>query len=131
MKNTLIFINKFNLFVFAVPTSRRRSFSGPLVVDWIDYCLEENGNKHKTSKYACMQNEKFGLVVRRGQSFSLIIKFNRVYHIINDNISFVFTCEGKILIQFSNCIWLFFFVSLSLYFILFVVCQSCQKSYTH
>ncbi|XP_050529082.1 annulin [Daktulosphaira vitifoliae] len=77
-----------------MPASSRRSSTGPLVVDWIDYCLEENGTKHKTSKYACMRNEKFGLVVRRGQSFSLIVKFNRVYHIINDSISFVFTCEG-------------------------------------
>ncbi|XP_050435288.1 annulin-like [Adelges cooleyi] len=79
-----------------MPTARSfgRETIGPLVVDWIDYCLEENGSKHRTSKYACMRDTKFGLVVRRGQTFSLIIKFNRVYHIINDSVSFVFTCEG-------------------------------------
>ena len=46
------------------------------------------------------QEEKSNLVVRRGQPFKLIITLNKPYN-ENDEITFMFSCSGKILIIYN------------------------------
>lgn len=69
--------------------------SGPLRVRSIDFCLEKNGLDHHTDKFEMMHRDdspgqESTLVIRRGQSFKLILGFNRPYN-SNDLVSFVFS----------------------------------------
>lgn len=78
-------------FVFLLLTD----LSGPLRVRSIDFCLERNGLDHHTDKFEMMHRDDSPgqdstLVIRRGQSFKLILGFNRPYN-SNDLISFVFS----------------------------------------
>lgn len=69
--------------------------SGPLYVRSLDFCLERNGRDHHTDKFEMMHRDgihglESTLVVRRGQTFKLILSFNRPFN-SNDLISFIFT----------------------------------------
>ncbi|ETN58937.1 glutamine gamma-glutamyltransferase [Anopheles darlingi] len=50
---------------------------GPLVVEKIDICSNENGASHRTDKYHTMNQNPAKLVVRRGQDFILRLVCNR------------------------------------------------------
>lgn len=61
----------------------------------MDFCLERNGRDHHTDKFEMMHRDgihglESTLVVRRGQTFKLILSFNRPFN-SNDLISFIFT----------------------------------------
>lgn len=62
-------------------------------VHLIDFCIERNGREHHTEKYDAMHRNSTtsNLVVRRGQSFRLIVSFNRPFDSLRDTISFIFT----------------------------------------
>lgn len=67
---------------------------GVLAVQTIDFCIEENGEKHHTSKYNLMtRSVDKCLVIRRGQSFKLDILLNRPYDASKDAISFILYVE--------------------------------------
>ncbi|XP_044752197.1 annulin [Coccinella septempunctata] len=67
-----------------------------LIVREIDPCLEENGINHYTDKYDLMRRKvEPKLVVRRGQSFKLILKLSRKYDHERDGISFIFTADDE------------------------------------
>lgn len=58
--------------------------------------METNGREHHTEKYDAMHRDQIPglsstLVVRRGQTFKLIIGFNRPFDSLRDSISFIFT----------------------------------------
>lgn len=60
----------------------------------LDFCLDRNGRDHHTDKFEMMHRDGVAglestLVVRRGQTFKLIISFNRPFN-SNDLVSFVF-----------------------------------------
>lgn len=67
-----------------------------LSVRVLDFCLETNGREHRTEKYDAMHRDHIPglsstLVVRRGQTFKIIIGFNRPFDRLRDSISFIFT----------------------------------------
>lgn len=69
-----------------------------LIIREIDPCIEENGINHFTDRYELMRRKiETKLVVRRGQSFKLILKLSRKYDHEKDGISFIFTADGKLL----------------------------------
>ena len=67
-----------------------------LTIVHVDYCLDDNGDYHRTSRYELMNREdgKERLVVRRGQSFVLDIALSRNYDPAIDGMSIVFTLDG-------------------------------------
>ncbi|XP_045470939.1 annulin [Harmonia axyridis] len=67
-----------------------------LIVRGIDSCIEENGINHFTDKYEIMRRKiEPKLVVRRGQSFKLILRLSRKYDHERDGISFIFTADDE------------------------------------
>lgn len=62
----------------------------------MDYCIEDNGEIHRTSRYELMNRPdgRSRLVVRRGQSFVLDVTLSRNYDPATDGISIVFTVDG-------------------------------------
>jgi transglutaminase 1 len=67
-----------------------------LAIVHVDYCLDDNGDEHRTSRYDLMNRElkEARLVARRGQPFILELHLSRNYDPAIDGISIVFTLEG-------------------------------------
>lgn len=67
-----------------------------LTIYHVDPCIEENGEKHRTSRYELMTRQVDGarLVVRRGQEFYLHLSLSRDYDSVIDGISIVFILDG-------------------------------------
>lgn len=83
---------------FCFTVGRRFSNSSelpPLHLEWIDYCFQKNGQKHRTDKYYCMSDRTPTLVVRRGIPICFHLKFDRDYDMSVDNVSFMFKLGGK------------------------------------
>ncbi|XP_065211099.1 annulin-like [Planococcus citri] len=79
---------------------RAKEFSGPapesvLKIAEVDYCLAENGDKHRTSSYDLMKrkNGEARLVIRRGQPFKVNLKLSRDYDATMDEIVSVFELQ--------------------------------------
>ncbi|XP_011505871.1 PREDICTED: annulin isoform X2 [Ceratosolen solmsi marchali] len=70
--------------------------SSVLAIVHVDYCLDDNGDEHRTSRYDLMNREQkeARLVVRRGQPFVLDLHLSRNYDPAIDGVSIVFTLEG-------------------------------------
>lgn len=70
--------------------------SSVLAIVHVDYCLDDNGDQHRTSRYELMTREvsEARLVVRRGQPFVLDLHLSRNYDPAIDGISIIFTLEG-------------------------------------
>lgn len=62
----------------------------------VDYCIDDNGEAHHTSRYELMNRgaNQARLVVRRGQAFHLDINLSRNYDPAIDGMSIVFTLDG-------------------------------------
>ncbi|XP_011147377.2 annulin isoform X2 [Harpegnathos saltator] len=67
-----------------------------LTIYYVDPCIEENGEKHRTYRYELMtrQADRARLVVRRGQEFYLHLGLSRNYDPAIDGVSIVFTLDG-------------------------------------
>ena len=55
----------------------------------VDFLGKENGIQHHTDKYDMVQGN--GLVVRRGQQFKVIIRFDKKFSLKNNTLRFIFT----------------------------------------
>ncbi|XP_058804914.1 annulin isoform X2 [Phymastichus coffea] len=67
-----------------------------LTIVHVDYCIEDNGEAHYTSRYELMNRSgnQSRLVVRRGHPFHLDISLSRNYDPAIDGMSIVFTVDG-------------------------------------
>ncbi|XP_020284577.1 annulin isoform X2 [Pseudomyrmex gracilis] len=67
-----------------------------LTIRSVDFCIEENGENHRTFRYELMtrHDDKARLVVRRGQEFYLHLNLSRDYDSSIDGVSIVFTLDG-------------------------------------
>ncbi|XP_031778774.1 annulin isoform X3 [Nasonia vitripennis] len=67
-----------------------------LTIVHVDYCVDENGDAHRTSRYELMNRDDGGarLVVRRGQPFVVDLALSRNYDPAIDGMSIVFTLDG-------------------------------------
>lgn len=62
----------------------------------VDILSGENGRDHNTYDYELMERPTgANLVVRRGQSFCLLLKLNRNFNAVTDAASFIFTVAGN------------------------------------
>lgn len=67
----------------------------PLIVQKVDFNLEENTREHRTNEFEIVRRDKEPvLVVRRGQPFTLKITFGRSYDDVNDAVCLVFVLKG-------------------------------------
>lgn len=67
-----------------------------LKVASVDILVPENGKEHYTYDYEMMERPTgANLVVRRGQPFHLLLKFNRKFDAAVDAVSLIFTVAGK------------------------------------
>ncbi|KAK2715757.1 hypothetical protein QYM36_010360, partial [Artemia franciscana] len=67
---------------------------GILSIEGVEWCIEDNGDAHHTWDYYYMEKgENSRLVVRRGQSFLLLLKTDRKYDIETDVIVIVTTVQ--------------------------------------
>lgn len=83
-------------FYFAVfRRSKNKTNIPPLNLEWIDYCYQKNGQKHRTDKYYCMRGNNPTLVVRRGLPVCFHLKFDREFDKANDSVSFMFKLAGN------------------------------------
>lgn len=61
----------------------------------VDILIAENGKDHHTFDYEMMERPvDANLVVRRGQPFNLVLKFNRNFDPATDAVSLIFTVAG-------------------------------------
>ncbi|KAM3960323.1 hemocyte protein-glutamine gamma-glutamyltransferase [Aphomia sociella] len=68
----------------------------PLVVDIVHFYPKENAQPHNTSKYEVVNDENpTATIVRRGQPFNGVVRFNRPYDEEIDLVQLVFTLGDK------------------------------------
>ncbi|XP_059057933.1 hemocyte protein-glutamine gamma-glutamyltransferase-like [Achroia grisella] len=67
----------------------------PLVVNVVYFYPKENAESHNTSRYEVVNDENPTTVVRRGQPFNGVVRFDRSYDEETDIIQLVFTLENK------------------------------------
>lgn len=67
-----------------------------LTIVHVDYCIDDNGDDHRTSRYELMNRGRRDarLVVRRGQAFVIDLQLSRNYDPAIDGMSIVFTLDG-------------------------------------
>ena len=67
-----------------------------LTVVHVDFCIDDNGEQHHTSRYELMNREpsQARLVARRGQPFVIDVSLSRNYDPAIDGISIFFTVDG-------------------------------------
>ncbi|GJQ84640.1 Tg [Trypoxylus dichotomus] len=72
-------------------------------VEGVDFCIEENGQRHRTDKYEHMQRkENPELVVRRGDEFKLRIALKEMYDKDRDVMTFLFKCRDRRVPNYSH-----------------------------
>lgn len=95
-------------FLFFIGDSDSEEMMERLSVLWIDYRIRQNGAMHRTGSYACMREADFSLVVRRGQPFELLLRFNQYFDQSSDKLSLKFSVAGKCLfIHFLFLVFLY------------------------
>lgn len=82
--NNTPFFDTYQLYIF-LPDSTSEAV---VTIRNIDLCLDENSQDHHTNRFA---TSRANLVVRRGQTFKLILTLNRPFKRDKDAISFIFT----------------------------------------
>lgn len=83
-----------SFFYFSVSPEKANE-DGVLIVQDINFHLEQNVTEHYTGDYDVVQSEKPSLVIRRGFPFKLGVTFNRAYDKEKDVACLVFTAKGK------------------------------------
>ena len=66
-----------------------------LIVQNINFHIDDNVTEHYTGDYDIVQMENPCLVIRRGFPFKLGVTFNRSYDKEKDVVCLVFTAKGK------------------------------------